>query len=108
MVCRRLVYSAPSHDALLNLFAEAINWNAEAESGTLDEAGIQIRAVIHSESQTEALLNEIVEMIESDEQHREREIAAGRSDIIPSQERHDRFELLTPQIRSLTPAIDIA
>jgi hypothetical protein len=47
---------------------KAMNWNAEAESGTLDEAGIQIRAVIHSESQTEALLSEIVEMIESDEQ----------------------------------------
>src|SRR4030081_3172683 len=44
---------------------------------------------IHSESQTEALLSEIVEMIESDEEHREREIEAGRSDIIPCQERHD-------------------
>ena len=76
---------------------KAMNWNAEAESGTLDEAGIQIRAVIHSESQTEALLNEIVEMIESDEQHREREIEAGRSDIIPSQERHD--ETLKEKIR---------
>lgn len=76
---------------------KAMNWNAEAESGTLDEAGIQIRAVIHSESQTEALLNEIVEMIESDEQHREREIEAGRSDIIPSQERYD--ETLKEKIR---------
>jgi hypothetical protein len=76
---------------------KAMNWNAEAESGTLDEAGIQIRAVIHSESQTEALLGEIVEMIESDEEHREREIEAGRSDIIPSQERHD--ETLKEKIR---------
>lgn len=76
---------------------KAMNWNAEAESGTLDEAGIQIRAVIHSESQTEALLSEIVGMIESDEQHRESEIEAGRSDIIPSQERHD--ETLKEKIR---------
>jgi hypothetical protein len=76
---------------------KAMNWNAEAESGTLDEAGIQIRAVIHSESQTEALLGEIVGMIESDEQHRESEIEAGRSDIIPSQERHD--ETLKEKIR---------
>ncbi len=76
---------------------KAMNWNAEAESGTLDEAGIQIRAVIHSESQTEALLGEIVEMIESDEEHREKEIEAGRSDIIPSQERHD--ETLKEKIR---------
>lgn len=76
---------------------KAMNWNAEAESGTLDEAGIQIRAVIHSESQTETLLSEIVGMIESDEQHRESEIEAGRSDIIPSQERHD--ETLKEKIR---------
>lgn len=76
---------------------KAMNWNAEAETGTLDEAGIQIRAVIHSESQTEALLGEIVGMIESDEQHRESEIEAGRSDIIPSQERHD--ETLKEKIR---------
>lgn len=76
---------------------KAMNWNAEAESGTLDEAGIQIKAVIHSESQTEVLLNEIVEMIESDEQHREHEIEAGRSDILPSQERHD--ETLKEKIR---------
>lgn len=76
---------------------KAMNWNTEAENGMLDEAGIQIRAVIHSESQTEALLSEIVEMIESDEQHREKEIEAGRSDIIPSQERHD--ETLKEKIR---------
>jgi hypothetical protein len=76
---------------------KAMNWNAEAESGTLDEAGIQIKAVIHSESQTEVLLNEIVEMIESDEQHREHEIEAGRSDILPTQERHD--EALKEKIR---------
>jgi len=76
---------------------KAMNWNAEAESGTLDEAGIQIKAVIHSESQTEVLLNEIVEMIESDEQHREHEIEAGRSDILPTQERHD--ETLKEKIR---------
>ena len=76
---------------------KAMNWNAEAGSGTLDEAGIQIRAVIHSESQTEALLGEIVEMIESDEEHRVREIEAGRSDIIPNQEKHD--ETLKEKIR---------
>jgi hypothetical protein len=76
---------------------KAMNWNTEAESGTLDEAGIQIRALIHSESQTEALLSEIVDMIESDEQHREKEIEAGRSDIIPSQDRHD--ETLKEKIR---------
>ncbi|GKQ53567.1 hypothetical protein [Bradyrhizobium sp. Ce-3] len=76
---------------------KAMNWNAEAESGALDEAGIQIRAVIHSESQTEALLNEIVEMIESDEDHRQKEIEAGRSDVIPSQERYD--ETLKEKIR---------
>ena len=76
---------------------KAMNWNAEAGSGTLDEAGIQIRAVIHSESQTEALLGEIVEMIESDEGHRVREIEAGRSDIIPNQEKHD--ETLKEKIR---------
>lgn len=76
---------------------KAMNWNAEPESGTLDEAGIQIRAVIHSESQTEALLNEIVEMIESDEDHRQKEIEAGRSDVIPSQERYD--ETLKEKIR---------
>ncbi|MDA9420986.1 hypothetical protein [Bradyrhizobium sp. CCBAU 53380] len=76
---------------------KAMNWNAEAGSGSLDEAGIQIRAVIHSESQTEALLNEIVEMIESDETHRQKEIEAGRSDVIPNQERYD--EALKEKIR---------
>jgi hypothetical protein len=76
---------------------KAMKWDAEVETGTLDEAGIQIRAIIHSESQTEALLNEIVEMIESDEQHREREIGAGRSDMVPSQEQHD--ETLKERIR---------
>ena len=76
---------------------KAMKWDAEVETGTLDEAGIQIRAVIHSESQTEALLNEIVEMIESDEQHREKEIGAGRSDLVPSQEQHD--ETLKERIR---------
>jgi hypothetical protein len=76
---------------------KAMNWNAEAGSGVLDEAGIQIRAIIHSEAQTEALLNEIVEMIESDEKHRERDLEAGRSDIIPSQEKHD--ETLKEKIR---------
>jgi hypothetical protein len=76
---------------------KAMNWNAEAESGMLDEAGIQIRAIIHSEAQTETLLNEIVEMIESDEKHRQRDIEAGRSDIIPSQDKHD--ETLKEKIR---------
>jgi hypothetical protein len=76
---------------------KAMKWDAEVETGSLDEAGIQIRAVIHSESQTEALLNEIVEMIESDEQHREKEIVAGRLDMVPSQEQHD--ESLKERIR---------
>ncbi len=49
-------------------------------------------------SETEALLNEIVEMIESDEQHREREIEAGRSDIyLRARKRHD--ETLKEKIR---------
>ena len=55
---------------------KAMKWDAEAETGTLDERA-SIRAKPNSESQAEAPLNEIVKMIESDEQYRSRENRGG-------------------------------
>jgi hypothetical protein len=66
-----------------------LHWKTDSVSGKLEEAGVQIKAVLHSEAETEALLNQIVENIEQEEHHRRTQIEAGQSDVIPSQDQHD-------------------
>jgi hypothetical protein len=66
-----------------------LHWKTDSASGQLEEAGVQIKAVVHSEAETEALLNQIVENIEHEEHHRRSQIEAGQSDVLPSQDQHD-------------------
>lgn len=67
----------------------AMHWKSDKDTGELLEAGVQIKATIHSESQTEQLLNDIVEMIEREENHRQEQIQHGESDALVSQEQYD-------------------
>jgi hypothetical protein len=64
-------------------------WKTDSTGSQLEEAGVQIKAVVHSEAETEALLNQIVDNIEHEEHHRRSQIEAGQSDVIPSQDQHD-------------------
>jgi hypothetical protein len=54
----------------------AMNWKSDS-AGELTEAGVQVKAVIHSDAQTKVLLDEIVDMIERAEATRQDAIQHG-------------------------------
>lgn len=66
----------------------AMNWKSDG-AGELIEAGVQVKAAIHSDAQTKVLLDEIVDMIERAEATRQDAIQHGDTDALKTQEQHD-------------------